>query len=63
MEQHHAWSPTAADEAFVAQQKNKIREELTRRLRHVCADFSDDDFRRLIDVMADRKLKADRQGL
>ena len=56
------WNRAADEEVFLAQQRDKIREDLTRRLRHVCRDFSDDDFGELIDKMADRKLKAQSRG-
>jgi hypothetical protein len=40
-----------------------VRDDIERRLRKVCANFSDEDFRELVDLMTDRKLKSERTKL
>jgi hypothetical protein len=40
--------------------KSMIRTDLEHRLRGICANFSDAEFRALIDVMTERKLKSER---
>jgi hypothetical protein len=37
-----------------------IRADIENRLRKVCAHFSEEDFRDLVDLMTDRKLKSER---
>jgi hypothetical protein len=37
-----------------------VRADIERRLKKVCANFSDEDFRELVDLMTDRKLKSER---
>jgi len=39
-----------------------IRDDLNRRLRKVCSYLSDDEFRALIETMADRQLRSERRG-
>jgi hypothetical protein len=40
-----------------------VRDDIERRLRKVCANFSDEDFRELVDLMTERKLKSERTKL
>ena len=37
-----------------------IRSDIENRLRKICANFSDEDFRDLVNLMTDRKLKSER---
>jgi hypothetical protein len=37
-----------------------IRADIENRLRKICANFSEEDFRDLVDLMTDRKLKSER---
>ena len=37
-----------------------VRADIESRLRNICANFSDEDFRDLVNLMTDRKLKSER---
>ena len=37
-----------------------VSADIESRLRNICANFSDEDFRDLVDLMTDRKLKSER---
>ena len=38
-----------------------IREDITRRLRTVCSNFSDDEFEKLVTLMAARQVRCERR--
>ena len=38
-----------------------VREDITRRLRGVCSNFSDDEFERLVRLMAARQVRCERR--
>jgi hypothetical protein len=38
-----------------------VREDITRRLRRVCSNFSDDEFEGLVKLMAARQVKCERR--
>ena len=59
-ERYRLWA--AEEDAFNSRRKDVIREDLARRLKNICANFPEDDFRALIDEMAERKLKGERKG-
>jgi len=42
--------------------RKAIREDLTRRLREVCSHMSDEDFRQLVEVMAERQLRSEQRS-
>ena len=44
-----------------ALREKQVREEIATRLRCVCGDFSPDDFDRLVQKMAERQLRDERQ--
>ena len=44
-----------------ALREEKVREEIAGRLRGVCANFSDEDFQRLVGDMARRQVKDERR--
>jgi len=44
-----------------ALREKKVREEIAGRLRGVCANFSDEDFQRLVGDMARRQVKDERR--
>jgi hypothetical protein len=50
------------EEAYRIERRQTIRDDLTRRLRSVCENFSDDDFRALVETMTDRKLRGEQRG-
>jgi hypothetical protein len=41
--------------------RNRIREDIARRLRRACDYLGDDDFGRLVEDMVDRQLKGERR--
>ena len=49
-----------ADEGFQSGRREMIRDDIARRLRPVCAHYSDDDFQELVESMVEKKLKGDR---
>ncbi len=50
----------AADEEFQSGRREMLRDDIARRLRRVCAHYSDDDFQELVESMVEKKLKGDR---
>ncbi len=38
-----------------------VREDITRRLRRVCSNFSDDEFERLVKLMVARQVRCERR--
>jgi hypothetical protein len=45
---------------FSIERRSVIRADLEKRLRKVCANLSDEEFRALIDLMTERQLKSER---
>jgi hypothetical protein len=50
----------AQEDWYFAGRREKIRADLVTRLEKVCANFSDSDFRSLIDSMTDQKMRGER---
>ncbi|HYN82814.1 MAG TPA: hypothetical protein VES88_15100 [Gemmatimonadaceae bacterium] len=50
----------ANDDAFLRTRRDTIREDIARRLRHICSHMSDSEFKELVNSMADQKLKGER---
>jgi hypothetical protein len=44
-----------------ALREREVREEISRRLRKVCASFPDDDFDQMVEKMAQRQLRDERR--
>lgn len=44
-----------------ALREKQVREDIAKRLRSVCVDFSHDDFDRLVKKMAERQLRDERR--
>ena len=44
-----------------ALREEKVREDIARRLKKVCANLSDDDFERLVKLMAARQVRCERR--
>jgi hypothetical protein len=44
-----------------ALREKEVREEIARRLRRVCVDFSEADFEQLVKKMAERQLRDERR--
>lgn len=45
---------------FPGDRRSVIRADIERRLRKICSNFSDEEFRVLVDQMTERKLKSER---
>ncbi len=51
---------TSSDDAFLHTRREIIRDDIAKRLRNVCSHLSEADFKKLVDVMAEQKLKGER---
>jgi hypothetical protein len=49
--------------ALHALREKEVREEIARRLRRVCGNFSEEDFERMVQKMAERQLRDERRLL
>lgn len=58
--EEHAFSDSSLEEIHSLREK-AVREDITRRLRRICSNFSDDEFQKLVAVMADRQVKRERR--
>ena len=58
--EEHAYSDSGIDEVHSLREK-VVREDITRRLRGVCSDFSDDEFEKLVRLMAARQVSCERR--
>lgn len=56
----HAFSDSSLDEVHSRREK-EVRDDISRRLRPVCSNFPDDEFKKLVEVMADRQVKRERR--
>jgi hypothetical protein len=48
------------DDGFLHTRRDNIRDDITKRLRNVCSHLSDAEFKKLVETMADQKLKGER---
>ena len=39
-----------------------VREDIARRLGHICSDFAPDEFEKLVSLMAERQVKCERRA-
>jgi hypothetical protein len=44
-----------------ARREKEVRDDIARRLKPVCSNFPDDEFQKLVGVMADRQVKRERR--
>ena len=51
---------TPRDDAFLHMRRDIIRDDIAKRLRNVCSHLSDAEFRKLVNAMAEQKLKGER---
>ena len=58
--EEHAFSDSTLEEIHSLREK-AVREDIARRLKPVCSNFSDDEFEKLVSVMADRQVKRERR--
>jgi hypothetical protein len=49
------------EDPYESTRKDAIRADISRRLKKVCSNFSDDEFDHLVDVMAENRIKGDRR--
>jgi hypothetical protein len=56
----HAFSDSGMAEVHSLREKN-VREDISHRLRGVCANFSDDEFEQLVKLMAARQVRCERR--
>jgi hypothetical protein len=50
------------EDTYQANRREMIRADLVTRLRKVCANFSEDDFRSLVETMIEQKLRSERKS-
>jgi hypothetical protein len=48
-------------DAYESTRKDAIRRDISRRLKKICSNLSDDEFDHLVDVMAETRIKGDRR--
>jgi hypothetical protein len=56
----HAFSNSGLAEVHSLREK-AVREDIARRIGHLCSDFSADDFDKLVELMAARQVKCERR--
>ena len=54
--------PSVDEDTYQANRREMIRADLVTRLRKVCANFSEDDFRSLVETMIEQKLRSERKS-
>jgi hypothetical protein len=59
--EEHAFSSLSLAEVHSLREQ-AVREDIARRLGHICSDFSPDDFERLVSLMAARQVKCERRA-
>lgn len=52
----------SSDDAFLHARRDSIRDDIAKRLRNVCSHLSDAEFKKLVETMADQKLKGERSS-
>lgn len=52
----------AEQDAYYSTRRETIRADLVSRLRKVCANFSEEDFRALVETMIEQKLRGERKS-
>lgn len=60
--EEHAFNDSTMDEVHSLREK-AVREDIARRLRRICSEFSEDEFQKLVSVMADRQVKRERRQI
>ena len=59
--EEHAVSSLSLDKVHSLREK-AVREDIARRLGHICSDFSPDEFKKLVSLMAARQVKCERRA-
>ena len=61
MEGSRLHDPDAQEDTYHANRRETIRADLINRLGKVCANFSEADFRKLVEVMTEQKMRGERK--
>ena len=59
--EEHAVSSSSLAEVH-SRREQAVREDIARRLGHICSDFSPDEFKKLVSLMAARQVKCERRS-
>ncbi len=62
MESNQARESASFDDDYHSTRRETIRADLARRLRKVCAHFSDEDFQTLMERMTEQKMRSERRS-
>jgi len=63
MEGRMPYERELGEDAYHVDRREIIRADLMKRLRKVCANFSESDFRSLVEGMTEQKIKGERRPL
>jgi hypothetical protein len=58
--EQHAFSDSTLEQIHALREK-AVREDIARRLKRVCSNFSDEEFEKLVALMAGRQVKRERR--
>jgi len=58
--QQGKYNQSANEDSYLKMRREVIREDISKRLRHICSHLSETEFKKLVSSMADQKLKAER---
>ena len=61
MEANRVRNHVAEEDGYHANRRETIRADLTSRLRNVCSNLSEDDFRTLVEAMIENKMRGERK--
>ena len=59
--QQQKYGKSVNEDAYFKTRRDLVREDIAKRLRKVCSHLSDAEFKKLVDSMADQKLKGERR--
>jgi hypothetical protein len=59
--EEHAVNSSSLDKVHSLREK-AVREDIASRLGHICSDFSPDEFKKLVSLMAARQVKCERRA-
>lgn len=54
------YGQSANEDSYLKKRRDAIRDDISKRLRHICSHLSDNEFKELVNSMADQKLKGER---
>jgi len=53
---------TSSEDTFFNTRRDVIRDDIAKRIRNVCSHLSDAEFKKLVNQMAEQKLKGERRS-